>query len=197
MLTRVVIVRHGETEWSKSGRYTGRTDLPLSRQGEVNASLLAPSLSLLGITHVFTSPRLRARMTCEWAGLGARAQVDPDLAEWDYGDYEGLLSTEILGRNPAWKLFRDGCPGGESPQQVSARADRAIARLRALEGVSAVFSHGHFSRSFAARWIGQDIRLGERLILGTASLGFLSFEHGDPETPSIELWNADPSRFPR
>jgi len=136
-------------------------------------------------------------MTCEWAGLGARAQVDPDLAEWDYGDYEGLLSTEILGRNPAWKLFRDGCPGGESPQQVSARADRAIARLRALEGVSAVFSHGHFSRSFAARWIGQDIRLGERLILGTASLGFLSFEHGDPETPSIELWNADPSRFPR
>jgi probable phosphoglycerate mutase len=195
MITRAVLVRHGETEWSKSGRHTGRTDLPLSAQGEQKALRLVPVLAPLGITHVLASPRQRARRTCELAGLGALAETDPDLAEWDYGDYEGLTTAEILAKRPGWRLFRDGCPGGESPQQVAARADRAIARLLAMEGVAAVFSHGHLGRVLGARWVGQEVGLGERLTFDTASVSLLALEHGDPGTPSIQLWNADPAHF--
>ena len=192
MLDRVLIIRHGETEWSKSGRHTGKTDLALSEQGRANARQMAGALAAVDFAHVFVSPRQRARSTCELAGLGAKAQLDPDLAEWDYGDYEGLSTAEIHVRRPGWSLFRDGCPGGESPQQVSARADRVISRLRSLDGVVAVFSHGHFGRSFAARWIGSGIGLGEHLLLETASIGVLSFEHSDLAEPAIGLWNVRP-----
>jgi len=189
---QVVFVRHGETDWSRSGRHTGRTDIPLSTQGANNARLLAGHLPFARFKHVFTSPRQRAKSTCELAGLGALARTDPDLAEWDYGDYEGLRSADILARRPGWNLFRDGCPGGESPEQISARADRVIARLRLLEGTIALFSHGHFGRVLAARWIGLGAVHGERLLLDTASLGILGYEHGDASAPAIALWNARP-----
>ena len=189
MVSRVLILRHGETEWSSSGRHTGRTDIALSSQGEANASRLASVLAGIHLSRVFSSPRRRALRTCELAGLGAVRVVDPDLAEWDYGDYEGLLTAEIELRRPGWRLFRDGCPGGESAADVSSRADRVIARLRALDGVIAVFSHGHFSRVLAARWVGSGLGLGEHLLLDTASLGVLSFEHNNPDSPVIARWN--------
>lgn len=196
MLHRAFLARHGETDWSKSGRHTGRTDLALSAQGELNARLLAGPMAGVRFGRVLTSPRQRARRTCELAGLGAAAEVEPDLAEWDYGDYEGLTSAEILQRNPGWRLFRDGCPGGESPQQVGARADRLIARLRAMEGEVALFTHGHFGRVLAARWIGLPACDGERLLLDTAGLGILAFEHGNRDAPVLALWNAHPTATP-
>jgi probable phosphoglycerate mutase len=193
MLSRVYIARHGETVWSKSGRHTGRTDIALSEQGELNARMLAVPLSGVRFSRVLTSPRQRARRTCELAGLGAAAEVEADLAEWDYGDYEGLLSAEILKRRPGWSLFRDGCPGGESPAQVAARADRLISRLQSMEGNVALFSHGHFGRALAARWVGLPVRDGERLLLDTACLGVLAYEHGNAASPVISLWNARPT----
>jgi probable phosphoglycerate mutase len=196
MLHRVFLARHGETDWSRSGRHTGRTDLALSAQGELNARLLAGPMAGVRFDRVLTSPRQRARRTCELAGLGAAAETEPDLAEWDYGDYEGLTSAEILQRNPGWRLFRDGCPGGESPQQVGARADRLIARLRAMEGEVALFTHGHFGRVLAARWIGLPVGDGERLLLDTAGLGILAFEHGNRDAPVLALWNAHPTATP-
>ena len=152
MLHRVFLARHGETDWSKSGRHTGRTDLALSAQGELNARRLAGPLSGIGFARVLTSPMRRARRTCELAGLGAGAEVEPDLAEWDYGAYEGLTSAEILARRPGWRLFKEGCPGGESPARVEARADRLIARLRAMDGNVALFSHGHFGAGHSLDW---------------------------------------------
>jgi len=196
MLHRVFIARHGETDWSKSGRHTGRTDLALSPQGELNARLLAGALSGIRFSGVLTSPRRRAQRTCELAGLGAAAEVAADLAEWDYGDYEGLTTAEILARRPGWRLFRDGCPGGESPAEVGARADRLIARLRAMDGDVALFSHGHFGRALAIRWIGLPVGDGERLLLDTASLSILAYEHGSVAAPVIALWNERPSAAP-
>jgi probable phosphoglycerate mutase len=196
MLHRVFLARHGETDWSKSGRHTGRTDLALSAQGELNARRLAGPLSGIGFARVLTSPMRRARRTCELAGLGAGAEVEPDLAEWDYGAYEGLTSAEILARRPGWRLFKEGCPGGESPARVEARADRLIARLRAMDGNVALFSHGHFGRALAIRWIGLPIGDGDRLLLDTASLGILAYERGDPAEPVIALWNSHPSAAP-
>ena len=196
MLHRVFLARHGETDWSKSGRHTGRTDLALSAQGELNARRLAGPLSGIGFARVLTSPMRRARRTCELAGLGAGAEVEPDLAEWDYGAYEGLTSAEILARRPGWRLFKEGCPGGESPAQVEARADRLIARLRATDGDVALFSHGHFGRALAIRWSGLPIGDGDRLLLDTASLGILAYERGDPAEPVIALWNSHPSTAP-
>ncbi len=189
MLTRVIIVRHGETEWSRTGRHTGRTEAALSGQGEQNALGLAPRMATLAPDAVLTSPRLRAIRTCELAGLGARAHADTDLAEWDYGDYEGLRTAEILAVRPDWNLFRDGCPGGESPAQVSGRADRVLARIRPLGGTVALFTHGHFGRVLAARWVGLAAGDGERLVLDTASVSILSYEHGNPAAPAITLWN--------
>lgn len=186
---RIFIARHGETSWSASGQHTGRTDLPLTAQGEGNARGLARRLGGVAFGTVLTSPRQRARRTCELAGLGAAARVDPDLAEWDYGDYEGLRTAEIRARRPGWNLFADGCPGGESPADVSDRADRLIARLGALEGNVALFTHGHFGRVLAARWVELPVLAAERFLLGTASVGILGHEHGDPAEPVISLWN--------
>src|SRR5580693_8786728 len=146
MPPRMILIRHGETEWSLSGQHTGRTDIPLTEQGEQDARKLGERLRGLDFSRVFTSPRVRAQRTCELVGLIPDAEIEPDLAEWDYGDYEGKRSSDISQVRPDWNLFRDGCPNGESPGQISDRADRLIARLRTLEGNVVLFSHGHFGR---------------------------------------------------
>jgi broad specificity phosphatase PhoE len=188
----IYLIRHGVTEWSSSGRHTGRTDIPLTVQGEKDAGWLAERLAGARFTRVLTSPRARARRTSELAGWGAEAVVDPDLAEWDYGDYEGLRTDEILRVKPDWSLFRDGCPRGESPAQVSARADGLLGRLRGLDGNIALFTHGHFGRVVGARWAGLPVADAARLQLDTASLGILGSEHGNPV---IALWNERPAGF--
>jgi broad specificity phosphatase PhoE len=184
------LVRHGETEWSASGRHTGRTDLPLTRAGEGEATWLAGRLGAARFSHVYTSPRLRARRTCELAGWGAEAVIEPDLAEWDYGDYEGLRTDEILKARPGWSIYRDGCPGGESPGDAGGRADRLLGRLRALDGNVALFTHGHFGRLLGARWVGLAVADSASLRLDTASLGILGRERG---IPVIALWNERPA----
>ena len=186
------LMRHGETAWSRTGQHTGRTDLPLTEHGEAEARNLAALLRGVTFDRVFTSPRLRARRTCELAGH-AHAIVEPDLAEWDYGDYEGLRSVEIQKERPGWNIFRDGCPGGESPADVSARADRLIARLRAEGGNVAAFTHGHYGRVLAARWIGLPVIEGQHFAISVASVGVLGFEPSHPETMALELWNFSPS----
>jgi broad specificity phosphatase PhoE len=196
MLQSAYLIRHGDTAWSKEGRHTGRTDVALSEEGEKKAGMLAARLAPIPFARVLVSPRLRAQRTCELAGLGVHAQTEPDLAEWDYGDYEGLHSAEILKDRPDWILFRDGCPGGESPVQVSDRADRLIARLKAMEGTIALFSHGHFGRVLAARWVDLPVLDGRRLLLDAACLGVLGFEHGNPDQPVVSLWNYPPSGEP-
>jgi probable phosphoglycerate mutase len=190
MLPRVYLVRHGETEWSASRRHTGRTEVPLTVAGEDEGRELAARLRGILFDRVQTSPRQRAVRTCDLAGLGPVAEVDPDLTEWDYGDYEGQLSVDIHETRPDWNLFRDGCPGGESPEQVSDRADRVIARLRRLHGEIAVFSHGHFGRVLGVRWIGLSVRHAQSLLLRTASISILSYDHGRSDQPAIALWNA-------
>ena len=180
--------RHGETAWSLSGQHTGRTDLPLTERGERNARALGERLRGLVFARVFTSPLQRAVRTCELAGFGAMAEIDPDLVEWDYGQYEGRRTAEILAQRPGWQLFRDGCPGGESPDEVGARADRVMARVRALKGNVLIFSSGHFLRVLAARWLGLDAAGGRYLLLSTASLSALGYEH-NPAEPVIRLWN--------
>ena len=188
------LVRHGETAWSLSGQHTGRTDIPLTARGEGEARRLAGLLGAVGFSRVVTSPRRRARRTCELVGFGGVAQVEPDLAEWDYGEYEGLRSNEIQQRRPGWSLFRDGCPRGESPLDVSDRADRLIVEYRSIDGKVAIFSHGHFGRVLAARWIGLPVRQAEHLVLSTASVSILAYEHDrpDPDEAAIVLWNAVP-----
>jgi probable phosphoglycerate mutase len=193
MTLRLYIVRHGETEWSLSGQHTGRTDLPLTAHGEDEARALQPWLRHIKFARVVTSPLQRARRTCELAGQGDSAEVEPDLAEWAYGDYEGQLSRDIRKVRPAWSVFRDGCPNGEMPDQVAARADRLIARLCAVDGNVALFSHGQFSRVVAAQWIGLPVIESEHFALGTASLSILSFDPAHPEVRVIELWNAAPA----
>ena len=190
MLSRLYLIRHGKTAWSLSGQHTGRTDIPLTEQGEQDARKLAERLRAVRFSRVFTSPRQRARRTCELVGLDAVAQLEPDLAEWDYGDYEGLRSVDIRKGRPDWNLFQHGCPRGESSVQVSERADRVIARLRALEGNIAIFSHGHFGRVLAARWIGLPVRQAQHFLLSTASLSILGYEHNLAEESAIVLWNA-------
>lgn len=189
MNLRVHLVRHGETAWSLSGQHTGRTDIPLTARGEQRARNLAERLGAIPFTRVFCSPLGRARRTCELAGLGSEAELDPELVEWNYGAYEGLCTAEIHRDRPGWNLFRDGCPGGESPVEVSDRADGVISRLRTLEGNVAVFSHGHFGRILAARWIGLPPMDAQRFLLDPAALGILGYEHGSVTAPVIELWN--------
>jgi probable phosphoglycerate mutase len=189
-LPQIYLLRHGETEWSLSGRHTGRTDLPLSEQGEQNARKLGERLRGTQFGRVFSSPRQRAQRTCELAGAGSVVDIEPDLAEWDYGDYEGLTSAEIWRTRPGWNLFRDGCPGGETPEQLADRADRVVSRLRPLDGKVALFSHGHFLRVLGVRWIRLPVTAAQRLLLATASLSILSYEHDDIEQPVIALWNA-------
>ncbi len=182
------LARHGETAWSLSGQHTGRTDLPLTERGERNARALGQRLRGLEFAKVYTSPLQRAARTCELAGCGTSAEIDPDLVEWDYGQYEGCRTAEIHAERPDWQLFRDGCPGGESPGQIGARADRVVGRVRAIKGDVLVFSSGHFLRVLAARWLGLDASGGRYLLLSTASLSALGYEH-NLAAPAIQLWN--------
>jgi broad specificity phosphatase PhoE len=184
----IYLARHGETAWSLSGQHTGRTDLPLTERGERNARALGERLRGLEFAKVLTSPLRRAVRTCELAGFGPMAEIDSDLVEWDYGQYEGRRTAEIHAERPDWQLFRDGCPGGESPDQVGARADRLVGRVRAIKGEVLVFSSGHFLRVLAARWLGLDAAGGRYLLLSTASLSALSYEHNLAQ-PAIRLWN--------
>ena len=184
----VYLARHGETAWSLSGQHTGRTDLPLTERGERNARALGERLRGMTFAKVLTSPLHRAVRTCKLAGFGAVAEIDPDLVEWDYGEYEGRRTAEIHSERPDWQLFRDGCPGGESPDQIGARADRVVGRVRAVKGGVLVFSSGHFLRVLAARWLGLDAAGGRYLLLSTASLSALSYEHNLAQ-PAIRLWN--------
>jgi probable phosphoglycerate mutase len=191
---RLYTIRHGETEWSLSGRHTGRTDIPLTAQGEDEARQLEHSLHGIQFSGVLTSPRLRARQTCKLAGLEPGAGIDPDLSEWDYGDYEGQRSVDIRRARPDWNIFRDGCTNGESPEEISDRADRLVVRLRSLQGNIALFSHGHFGLALAARWIGLPVVQGQHFLLSTGSLGVLSNDPRHPEVPVVALWNFTPRR---
>jgi probable phosphoglycerate mutase len=191
VLPVVYLARHGETAWSLSGQHTGLTDLPLTSNGERNARRLGERLKRMTFAKVFTSPLQRAARTCELAGFGAAAEADPDLVEWNYGQYEGLRSAEILARRPDWQLFRDGAPGGESPAQIGERADRAVQRVRTVPGDVLLFSSGHFIRVFADRWLGQDPGYaGRYFLLSTASLSAVGYEHNRSQ-PVIRFWNDD------
>lgn len=183
----VCLIRHGETEWSLSGQHTGVTDIPLTENGRKVARLLAPVLARESFTLVLTSPLARARETCELGGLSDRAQIEDDLIEWNYGEYEGLTPKQIHARAPEWMLFSDGCPGGETPEQVGARIDRVITRVRAVEGHIALFAHGHIFRVFAARWLGLPATAGCHFLLDTATLSVLSYYRG---IPAVKRWNA-------
>ena len=190
---KLYLVRHGETTWSLFGQHTGRTDIPLTVKGEDEARRLSPWLARIQFARTFTSPRQRAQRTCELAGLGDRAELEPDLAEWDYGDYEGKLSADIRTERPHWNIFRDGCPHGEMPDDISARADRLIKRLCMVGGNIALFSHGQFAASLAARWIGLPVVEALHFMLGTASLSILGHAPTHPEVRVIALWNAMPA----
>jgi probable phosphoglycerate mutase len=194
---QVWFVRHGETAWSLSGQHTGHTDLPLTAHGETMALALQPLLAATPFSLVLTSPRLRARATCGLAGLGAAAQTETDLAEWDYGEYEGLRSIDIRRQLPDWDVWRDGCPGGEMPGDVGLRADRVIARLSGTSGRVILFSHGQFGRVLAARWIGLPVHEGMHFALDPAAICILSSEAGRPERRIISMWNASPAALER
>jgi probable phosphoglycerate mutase len=188
-LPLLYIARHAETAWSLDGRHTGRTDLPLTERGEENARKLGARLRGMTFGKVFTSPLQRAKRTCELAGLGSVADIDSDLVEWDYGEYEGKRSLEIRAGRPDWELFRDGCPGGESPQRISERADRFLNRVRSADGEVLAFTSGHISRVLAARWLGVELwPIGKLLMLGTASLSALGYDR-DRTRPALHLWN--------
>jgi broad specificity phosphatase PhoE len=185
----IYLARHGETAWTLTGQHTGLTDLPLTPQGERNAQGLRGRLTDLVFARVFTSPLQRARRTCALAGFGDVAEIDRDLVEWNYGAYEGLRTAEIRAERPDWELFRDGCPGGESPAQVSARADKVVSRVRAVKGDVLLFSSGHFIRVLASRWIGIEPSVNSRFfLLSTASLSAVGYEQ-DLSRPVIRLWN--------
>jgi len=184
----VYLARHGDTAWTASGQHTGLTDLPLTGQGERNAFRLRERLCGLSFAQVLASPLKRVIRTCELAGFGGACAIDRDLLEWNYGQYEGRLPSEIHAERPGWQLFRDGCPGGETPEQVGIRADRVIARVRAIPGDVLIFSSGHFLRVLAARWLGLEPAGGRYFLLSTASLSALSYEH-TLEQPAIRLWD--------
>lgn len=191
VLPVLYLARHGETAWSLSGQHTGLTDLPLTPNGERNARRLGERLKGMTFAKVFTSPLQRATRTCELAGFGAVAETDSDLVEWNYGQYEGRRSAEILAERPDWQLFRDGCPGGESPAQVGERADRVVQRVRTVPGNVLLFSSGHFIRVLAARWLALGPgSAGSYFLLTTASLSALGYEHKLSQ-PVIRLWNDD------
>jgi probable phosphoglycerate mutase len=181
-------VRHGETAWSLTGQHTGLTDLPLTGRGKRNARRLGERLAGLAFAKVFTSPLQRAARTCELAGFGAAAEVDRDLVEWNYGKYEGLRTVEIHAQRADWQLFRDGCPGGEFPDEVGARADRVLGRARLVKGDVVIFSSGHFLRTLAVRWLGIEPAAGRLFMLSTASVSVLGCENSLSQ-PAIRLWN--------
>ena len=191
-LPSLYFVRHGETAWSLGGRHTGRTDVPLTANGEMQARQLSTSLSSIDFAEILTSPRRRARQTCTFAGLGSSAKVEADLEEWNYGDYEGLTTAEIRTRNPDWNIFTDGCPGGEAISQITDRSDRLIAQFTGRGGNIALFSHGQFGCALAARWIGLDVARGVHFALDTASLSILGPKPAHPDMPVIRRWNSIP-----
>ncbi len=182
----VFAIRHGETAWSLSGQHTGTTDIPLTDSGRQLAERMRSVLAAKAFELVLCSPMHRARETCELAGLGSKAVIDPDLLEWNYGEYEGLTPKQIQEIAPGWLIFRDGCPGGETPAHVGARVDRAIARSRAVQGDTVLFSHGHVLRVFVARWIGLSPAGGQHFLLNTGTLCVLSYYHG---IPAVRIWN--------
>jgi probable phosphoglycerate mutase len=188
-LPRLFLVRHGDTPWTDSHQHTGRTDLALNERGEENARQLGERLREHPYIRVFTSPLQRASKTCALAGFGARAEIDPDLLEWDYGSFEGKLTKDILKEKPKWELYRDGCPGGESPQDVAARADHFIARIRGIDGDVLAFSSGHMIRMIAARWLGLPPATGRFFFCRPASVGILGYEHNCTDEPIIRAWN--------
>src|SRR5215831_13355234 len=187
----VYLARYGETAWTISHQHTGKTDLPLTPEGEAEATRLGQRLQGLTFAVVLTSPLRRAVRTCELAGFGSAAEIDADLVEWNYGAYEGRTTADIHAERPDWQLFRDGCPGGESPDQIGARADRVVRRLRAIQGNTLLFSSGHFLRVFAARWLGLEPGAGRYFLLSTASLSAVGYEH-DRSEPVIRLWDESP-----
>ena len=190
-LTEICVARHGDTVWTSTGQYTGLADLPLTPEGEANARRLGKRLMGIPFAKVFTSPLQRAVRTCELAGFKEVAETDTDLVEWDYGQYEGLHTADIHRQRPGWQLFRDGCPGGESPEQVGERADRVVRRVRSVNGNVLLFSSGHFIRALAARWLGLGLCWGGgHFLLSPASLSILGYEHSLCQ-PVIRLWNDD------
>jgi probable phosphoglycerate mutase len=180
------VIRHGETAWSLSGQHTGTTDIPLTENGRQLALRLRPALAKESFALVLVSPMQRARETCALAGLGDRAVVEPDLAEWNYGEYEGRTTADIQKTVPGWNIFRDGCPGGESPAQVGDRVDRVIARARSVQGNVALFAHGHVLRVLVARWIGMAPEAGQHFMLNTGTLSVLGNYRG---VPAVRIWN--------
>lgn len=189
---KACLVRHGETAWSLSGQHTGLTDLALTAFGEDQSRGLGVRLQSIGITRVLVSPRLRARQTCDLAGMGAASEIEPDLAEWDYGDFEGRRTVDIRQDHPDWSIWRDGCPGGESTADIVVRADRLIARLAAMNGIVALFSHGQFGAALAARWIGLALTEGQHFPLHPASVSLLGIDARHAGRRVIELWNECP-----
>ncbi len=190
MPLHLYLIRHGETAWSLTHQHTGRTDIPLTEHGEEEARQLGKRLGGTQFARIFSSPSQRAQRTCALVASGASLETEPDLAEWNYGDYEGSCTANIRKERPDWNIFRDGCPGGETPGQVSDRADRLIVRLRKLEGKMALFSHGQFGCVLAARWIGLSVIEGPHFVLGTASLSVLGYDPDHPKVRVIALWNA-------
>ncbi|MEM1283067.1 MAG: histidine phosphatase family protein [Chlamydiota bacterium] len=184
---RVYICRHGETEWSLSGQHTSVTDLPLTSKGVQQVKGLASRLERIEFAQVFCSPLLRAKQTCEIAGLLDLAVIDDDLFEWRYGDYEGLKTVDIRKSVPEWSVFTHGCPGGESTQEITERADRMVEKIRLVQGDVAIFSSGHFSRVLTARWLGLPVITGRHFILNTGTLSVLTYER---ENPAVKMWNA-------
>ena len=184
---KVYLLRHGETEWSRGGRHTGVTDVPLTENGRMAALRLQPALAKEVFALVLTSPLQRARETCALAGLANQAVIEPDLLEWRYGEYEGLTTKQIQLMRTGWSLFRDGCPGGETPAEVAARADGIIAKARKAEGNVALFAHGHILRVLAARWIHLPANYGEHFLLDTATLNVLGYYY---DSPALKIWNA-------
>jgi probable phosphoglycerate mutase len=188
-MPKLFITRHGDTAWTESRQRTGRTDIPLNRAGEERARQIGERLRRYTFACVYTSPLQRASRTCELAGFGAVARVDPDLVEWDYGRFEGMLTRHIFEERPGWELFRDGCPEGESPEDVAARADRFIARVRSVEGDVLAFSSAHIIRMIAARWLGLPPGAGRFFYCRPASVGVLGYEHRKRSEPIVGLWN--------
>jgi broad specificity phosphatase PhoE len=188
-LPRLFLARHGDTAWTDSRQRTGRTDLPLNDRGEQRAHQLGEQLRRFAFARVFTSPLQRASKTCALAGFGTVAEVDPDLVEWDYGRFEGKLTAQIVKERPGWEMFRDGCPGGESPEDVAARADHFIARVRQFDGDILAFSSAHIIRMIAGRWLGLPPNAGRFFFCRPASVGVLGFEHDSLDEPVIALWN--------
>jgi broad specificity phosphatase PhoE len=188
-MPKLFLARHGDTAWTDSRQRTGRTDIPLNQAGEERARQLGVKLQRFCFACVFTSPLQRASKTCELAGFGAVARVDPDLVEWDYGQFEGMVLKQVLKKQPGWELYRDGCPDGESPEEVAARADRFVARARAIEGDVLAFSSGHIIRMIAARWLGLPPGNGRFFYCRPASVGVLGYEHKNRDEPIVGLWN--------